>query len=136
MRRVLDTSVVAKWFLQEEGSDRAELYLSDLLQGAVRVVVPPLMFYELASIFWQRRKDGLTSADAGSLWAELSTLPLDVTSGSDLLPQALSYSFRYEISPYDAVFVVLARNLGCDLVTADHVLWSKLHQSCSWLRKL
>jgi len=30
VRRVLDTSVVVKWFLEEEGTNRAELLLREL----------------------------------------------------------------------------------------------------------
>lgn len=52
------------------------------------------------------------------------------------LPRALGLAFRSNVSPCDATFVLLARDLGCDLVTADRELYETIHESCSWVRML
>ena len=57
MIRVVDTCVVAKWFLQEEGSDRAERYLRALEEGD-RIAVPSSFFFELAHVLWCHRWTG------------------------------------------------------------------------------
>lgn len=135
--RVLDTSVVVKWFLEEEGSDRADLLLQQLAEDTTRAVVPSTLFSELANVFWVHRRNGLTEADAQNFWGELVHLPLDIIEVShQLLFEALAFSFREQVSPYDSTFVVLARKLECDLVTADGVLWSKIQGTCPWVKML
>lgn len=135
--RVLDTSVVAKWFLEEEGTDRADLLLRELVDDAARAIVPSSLFSELANVFWVQRRGGLTEAAAQAFWSELFHLPLETFAVShQLLSEALAFSFREQVSPYDATFVVLARNLECDLITADGVLWRKVQGSCPWVKLL
>jgi len=133
--RVLDTSVVAKWFFEEEGTDRAEALLAELLDGRARIEVPSSLFYEIANVLWTRRRD-LTERQARTVWAELTAFPLAVTAWSDFLPEALSFAFQHEVTAYDAAFVVLARQLGCDLVTADEALHRKTAGDCLWVTRL
>jgi len=132
---VLDTSVVAKWFLEEEGSDAAERFL-DALEGGDRVAVPSSFFYELASVLWRRRQTGMTERNATAIWSDVQRLPLLVSDWEELFPQALSVAYRFDVSPYDAAFVVLARELGCELITADRRLWKKTHGDCPWVQLL
>jgi predicted nucleic acid-binding protein len=136
VKRVLDTSVVVKWFFAEEGSDRAEIFLKELEQKAARAIVPLSLYYEFCNVLWVKRRKGLDEAAAAAIWRELIQLPLEVVDGTDLLPQALAFSFQHEISPYDAVFVVLAQGQECDFITADDVLWLKLRGAHRWIRRL
>jgi predicted nucleic acid-binding protein len=43
-----------------------------------------------------------------------------------LLPEALDIAFRYQRSIYDSVYVALALQEGCPLVTADRRLYDAL----------
>ncbi len=134
---VLDTSVVVKWFLEEEGTDRADFLLQQLVEGVARAVVPSSLFSELANVFWVRRRDGLTEAEAQAFWGELVHLPLDAIEVShQLLFETLAFSFHEQVSPYDATFVVLARQLECELITADGVLWRKIQATCPSVKLL
>lgn len=134
--RVLDTGVVAKWFLEQTGNDAADRYLDELTDGYSRVVVPSLLFYELATIFWEQRKHGLGDTEAQSMWAGLGVLPLTVVPWDQLLPRALRTAHRSGVSPGDAAFVLLAGDLGCDLITADRELYDEVHERCPWVRLL
>lgn len=134
--RVLDTSVIAKWFFNEEGTDRAEALLAELLEGSARVQVPSSMFYELANVVWTQRNKGFSEQQARMVWAEVVTFPLSVTDWSELLPEALTFAIQHDVTVYDAVFVVLARQLGGDLVTADEALWDRVAADCPWVKRL
>ncbi len=134
--RVLDTSVVAKWFFEERGTDRALEFLRELLGGSARVHVPSSLFYELGNVFWARRTAGFTERQAREAWAELESFPISVSRASRLLPQAVGFAFQHGVTVYDAVFVVLAQQLGCDLVTADGALWDEVAGDCPWVRRL
>jgi predicted nucleic acid-binding protein len=134
--RVLDTSVVVKWFFKEEGTDRAEAFLTELLDGSARIQVPSSLFYELANVIWTRRSESFREQQARMVWAELVSFPLLVTDWSGLLPEALIFAIQHKVTVYDAVFVILARQLGGDLVTADGVLWDKVAADCPWVKML
>jgi predicted nucleic acid-binding protein len=133
---VLDTSVVAKWLLPEEGSDRAAPYLDAVAGGEGEVAVPSSLFYEMSNLLWVRRRDGLDAATADALLAGLSRLPLAVHRQQLLARPALALAHELAISPSDAAFVVLARDLGCELITADRRLWSLAHGACPWVKML
>jgi predicted nucleic acid-binding protein len=133
---VLDTSVVAKWFFEEEGTDRAERYLDELLRGVAQISVPSSLFYELSNVVWVRRARGLGEKEAAQIWAEVESLPFAITDWPDLIRSAIPFAFRHDISPYDAVFVVLARDLGAEMVTADRPMLRRLATTCSWVRGL
>ena len=55
VRRVLDTSVIVKWFFLEEGTDRAEILLRELEEGAASVIVPSSLYYEFCNVLWVKR---------------------------------------------------------------------------------
>ena len=126
---VLDTSVVVKWFLAEEQSDPALIYLNRLTSGDARVAAPSSLPYELANVFWVRRRDGLSAKESAEMWEDFSLLPLSLADGFELLPRALTLAHEHEVSPYDAAFVALAEELGCDFVTADRKLWRRLNEA-------
>ncbi len=43
---VMDASVCARWFLDEEYSDRARVLRDSFVKGTVTIAVPSLLFYE------------------------------------------------------------------------------------------
>jgi len=133
---VLDTSVVVKWFLQEENSEVAETYLQRLLEGQAIAFVPSSLFYELANVFWVRRRDDVSEEDSLAIWEKLQKLPLTVVDWNELLPEAISLAYQHEIAVYDAVFVRLAQIKGCDLITADKKLITKIADSYHWVKSL
>ncbi|HET9225038.1 MAG TPA: type II toxin-antitoxin system VapC family toxin [Thermoanaerobaculia bacterium] len=134
--RVLDTNVIAKWFLREEGTPQAEVFLQELEQGRARILGPTSLRYELANVFWSRRRDGLSEEDAAQAWTEFIRLPVELREEPELIAEAIRFSYQQRISPYDSVFVVLARELGCNFVTADVPLFSRVHGSCPWVKLL
>jgi len=53
---ILDTSVVVKWFSQEEGTDEAESWLKLLEKQEAEIYLPALVKYELANALFKRQK--------------------------------------------------------------------------------
>ena len=133
---VLDTSVVVKWFLQEENSEAAETYLQRLLEGQAIAFVPSSLFYELANVLWVRRRDDVSEEGSLAIWEKLLQLPLTVVDWNELLPEAISLAYQHDIAVYDAVFVRLAQIKGCDLITADKKLITRIADSYHWVKSL
>ncbi|MBI3353558.1 MAG: type II toxin-antitoxin system VapC family toxin [Nitrospirae bacterium] len=47
--RVLDTSVIYKWYVEEEDTANALLLRDDFVKRGVETVIPDLLFHELAN---------------------------------------------------------------------------------------
>ena len=114
---VIDASVAAKWLLPEDGSDQASALLGDAL------LVPDLLFAELANIFWKKQMRGeidAATADAAARW--LMQAPLQVHGCAALTAEAVRLSIRLQHPAYHCFYLALARRSGCPLVTADRRL--------------
>ncbi len=123
--KVIDASVALKWVLPEWGRDTALGYRASHEKGADLLIVPPLFWYEVANGL--RRRQGLDSAARASaleeIWAAgIEHRELDLL----LLAEAVVTAVERGISVYDASYVVLARELKCQFVTADRRLWERM----------
>ena len=123
---VLDALVALKWiFGEEEGEEKASLYKEGHVAGAETVAVHSLFFYEIANVLATKTRLGLQdAAEAFSLiWNfDLEVFSLDL----DEFLEGITLSRQHGITLYDAVYIVLARKLGCPFVTADRKLYKKL----------
>ena len=116
---VVDTSVTAKYFFDEEGSKIVkELFRVETLAA------PDLMLYEFASVLLKQRE--LSEEELNRFLDLFYQLSVELF----VLPQkgfrrALAMARRFGLSAYDASFIALAESLGGDFVTADKKLASK-----------
>ena len=58
---VVDASVVVKWFHQEEDTSLAEIVRDRLINEKESVVIPNLLFYEVANVLVYKAKGKLKS---------------------------------------------------------------------------
>jgi predicted nucleic acid-binding protein len=113
---VLDASVAAKFFFNEDGSDRAEA----LLTSGVVVAAPDLLFLEMASIAATQVRRGLApepiARDAVNAVVDLID---EVAPAADLRVRAYIFARDDGFSAYDGSYLALAERLGVPVVTAD-----------------
>lgn len=115
---VLDASVVLKWLIDESESTAARALRDCHVRGEELIVVPSLLFYEVANVL--RYKENLPDAEIVHLFEILSDLEFSAMHPSFLeLREAVAYARIKRVSVYDAAYIVLARKLGCNLITAD-----------------
>jgi len=120
MRYVLDSSVAFKWFVREAETDSA-LRLRDAFRNAVHELVAPDVFpIEIAHALMRALRQGrLAASDSLDLLAyALKTLP-ELHASLPLLPRAAELSAMARIGIYDCLYVALAEQEQCELVTAD-----------------
>ncbi|MBI2315043.1 type II toxin-antitoxin system VapC family toxin [Candidatus Daviesbacteria bacterium] len=72
-KNILDVSVIIKWFIKEEGSNQADLYLERLSREEIVIIIPQLLYYEVGNtlIFKKIQKD-----DSDEIAKKLYSLPL------------------------------------------------------------
>jgi predicted nucleic acid-binding protein len=118
---VVDTSVVLKWIVAEEGSDVARRLIGSPL------LAPDLIRAELPNALWKkvaiRREINADQAQAG---LEIASEALRLIPSAPLADQALALGLHLAHPVYDCFFVVLAQQLGVPLISADRRLVRRL----------
>ena len=115
---VLDTSVVVKWCANEFDSADAIMLLEHVRRNHIRVVVPDLLLHELSnSLRWNQNFNEVDVNDA--LKAFLSLCFEIIAPYRRLLEMSVGIAYAYNCTVYDALFLAIAKENNCILVTAD-----------------
>jgi predicted nucleic acid-binding protein len=122
--RVLDASVAAKCFIEEEGSDEARRRVL----GELEWIAPDLIFLEVASVAMKAvRKNAIGIDGARQAVGALGQLLAETISGRVLCERAFQLAAEHGFSAYDAAYLALAQREGCRLLTADRRLVERAH---------
>ena len=123
MNLVVDASVAAKWLFDEPDTGKARAILGSAEGGEVKLLAPEILVAEIANSLWKRAQRGdIDRASAFGLFDSFEKVEIKLTDIHDLIGNAMSIAFRHHHPVYDCLYIVLARNEGCDLVTADQRL--------------
>lgn len=130
MRYVLDSCVALKWIFIEEGSTEARRLRDDYLNPITDLLAPDVFPVEIAHSVTRAERAGRISTSEGehSMKNMLTILP-SLESSLLLLPRAYELSSKFRIGVYDCLYVALAEQEGCQLVTADQRLIKALPHS-------
>jgi predicted nucleic acid-binding protein len=113
---VVDASVVAKWFFPELHSSESRR----LLSPRHSLLAPDLIWSEFGNIAWKRVRRGEMKADeATQCIADMIRLPLDTVSTQGLIAAALELAIATDRAVYDCLYLAMAIDRKCRLVTAD-----------------
>ena len=116
---VIDTSVVYKWLRPdaEESVERALAVAREAAAGVVDLVAPAILPVELANAV---RYGTVDADDAGSVLELFEGFHfLLYEADCRRLVAAMGLAFDHGLSVYDALFLQLAEELSCPLITAD-----------------
>jgi predicted nucleic acid-binding protein len=120
---IIDAGVAVKWFIPEDDSATARRLLELFHQGAAGLTAPDLLIAEATNVFWKRAgRNDITAQEAEDNLSDLLALNLPLVSSSLLAPQALAIARAHRRSVYDCLYLALALDRGCDLVTTDERL--------------
>lgn len=122
---VLDSSVIVKWFAEEEFTDKALNFRRELLSGRLEIAVPDLILYEIPNAL--RFSQRLGEEDIKSAISSIFGIGVDIIAPlKRVLDSAVGLSFKFNISFYDAYFIALAKDLEYKFITADEKLCNKI----------
>lgn len=123
---VVDASVAAKWFAEEEYSATA----LSILGGAAQLHAPDFMALEMDSIITKWIRRGAISLDEGcDIRDALRQYPIQRHSFPPFLDSAFAIANQTGQSVYDSLYVALAASLKGAMVTADRRLYDGLKNS-------
>ncbi len=122
---VLDSSVVIKWFSDENATDKALAIREGYINGKIEIVVPDLLLYEIANALGYNK--ALEAKDVKEAVDSIIKLGIDIAVPTkEVIDLAISFAFEYNITAYDAYFLSLASLLKFVCVTADEKLYNKV----------
>jgi len=122
---VTDASVIVKLGKKEEGTDRAVFLIEEHTKGKEKIIVPPLLFYEVANALLYAKE--LKNKEISEFLEILDELDFEIIELSikDIIKAAF-LGREKNITVYDASCLILAQKLSVDFVTADLKLFRKV----------
>jgi len=137
-RVVVDASVALKWFVPEVHSVVARR----LLREGAELLAPDLIWAEVGNALWRKWRGGELAAEAvQGILADFRRMPLHIRSGESLYDAAWPVARILGRTFYDSLYLALALDADCPLVTADLRFLNAVHDSrwgrhCLWVEDI
>jgi len=123
---VIDASVAVKWFLPEPHAEAARRVLS----GRREFLAPDLIWAEVGNVLWKKSaRAEISSEVACAILRDFRRFPLQTYTAGTLLDPAWDLAVRFRISVYDSLYLALAVNRDCKLLTADRQFYDTLKRT-------
>lgn len=120
---VIDSSIIAKWYLPDERNNQALKIQQDFSSKTIFISVPLLTFYEVSNILKNAAKSlRISKEKTYQAYEDLLQLDFTVYSSTALFKKALQLAIVFDITSYDASYIALAEYLKVPLFTADEKL--------------
>ena len=118
---VVDASLAVKWLVEEEDSDKAHAVLQSWDSRDITRIAPYLMPFEVANALHRRVVRGeLSVSESARMIARLIGSRLELHQTPSLHVRALELASQLsQGAAYDAHYLALAEEFGCELWTAD-----------------
>lgn len=117
---MIDASVVLKWFLNEEDSNKAIKIREETYLGNISLIVPELIFSEVLNVLKYKKFNEKELSEINfALW---NTCLIIQKTNKNLLDLAIKISIDNDFTIYDSIYIALAQLHGCELITADEEL--------------
>jgi len=124
---VIDASIAVKWVVEEDGTPEALV-----LRQKAKLTAPDLMIPECANILWKKvQRNELSKTEALLAARLLQGAEIELAPMRSLLEAATRMSIELDHPAYDCMYLALAAETDCRLVTADQRLLRKLQASRS-----
>lgn len=115
---ILDTSVIVKWFVDEPKSSQALELLELQKKKKINILVPEIIILELINaLFFSAHFNKNELKDTLNHFYNYNLKIINIKNST--LLSATSIMTNFSITSYDALFIALAQELNCPLITND-----------------
>ncbi len=127
---VVDTSVFVKCLANENQTGDAEALVALANESRIRLVAPHFMQMEVLNVVAREVHRGkFTKDQARRAGAILQSSLIESIPDETLVAQAFELSLAHQQAVYDCLYLSLALQLGCPLVTADQRFFTGVHRA-------
>lgn len=127
---VVDASVIVKWFVEEEGSDKALELRDKYINGEISIIAPELITFEVLNALHYKRLFSESEMKEISEALEAYSLALHSLKG-EYAEKTIEIAFKNNITIYDSSYIALATTRNTYMYTADEKLIDKLKEEFS-----
>jgi predicted nucleic acid-binding protein len=121
---VLDCSVAAKWVLPEPDRAPALELFERYESGEISLIAPDLLLAEFASLLAKRsRRKQISTEQAHEAFRLMTRCAPRLIDTRPRIFHALDISLRHQMSLRDCVYIALAMEHDCRLLTVDRRLF-------------
>ncbi len=118
--KIIDASVVIKWFAEEEDSENAIKLRNKHLSQETILIAPELIFLEVTNALRYKKDYSEKIKKANE---DLWSFQLKVEKLSkELLDKAIEIAIKNDFTIYDSIYIALAQIYETELITADEKL--------------
>ncbi len=122
---VIDASVVVKWFVEEEGSDKALEIRDKYVKGEIELMAPEIIMFEVLNALYYKQL--FSESEMKEISEALDSYSLDLYSiEGEYAEKTIEVAFENNITIYDAAYISLAIMKNTFMYTADEKLARKL----------
>ncbi len=125
-KKVIDSSVLVQWLIQDKDSDKALEIRRGILNGEIKIAIPDLALFDIADAL--RHDPNISESGVITAVQSIQGLGVEVVQTSALTEAAIKLTFRYKITLEQAFYVALANKIGADFITVDRGLYDNLKQ--------
>jgi predicted nucleic acid-binding protein len=137
MKYVVDSSVAFKWVVPELYSDKAILLRDDFRNAVHELLAPDVFPLEIAHALTRaERQLRITPGQALGLWSDVMAAAPKLHASLPLTPRAIEISSQMRVGVYDCLYVALAEQEQCELITADDKLVKNLQKQFPLIRHI
>jgi len=122
---VVDASVIVKWFVEEEGSDKSLKLRDQYIEGKIRIIAPELLTFETLNALYHKRlfsEDELKEISEALEAYSFTLYPLR----GEYADRVVEVACRNGVTIYDASYIALAVIKNTHMYTADRKLIRRL----------
>jgi len=137
MTYVIDSSVMVKWVLAEPDSDKAVRLRDDLRNSVHELLSPDIFTVEASHALTRAERQGrIAVGQARTLLLDILTTPPQVFPFQPFLLRAIDIASAVRVGVYDCIYVALAEQEKCELMTADATMVRALRPAFPFIRPL
>lgn len=116
MTLVVDASVAVKFVVREHDTDKAR----ELLVSPDPLIAPDWLLVEVASTLWKKvKRSEVLAVHASRHLGDMPRFFQGLVPAQQLVTEAFEWSIRLRHPVYDCLYLALALQQDCMLVTAD-----------------
>jgi predicted nucleic acid-binding protein len=124
---VVDASIVVKWFVEEENSDKAIRIRDKYVEGEVRLIAPEIIKFEVLNALYYKKL--FSEDEMGEISEALDSYLFDLYPlKGEYAKKTVETAFRNNITIYDASYISLAIMKNAYFYTADEKLIKRLNK--------
>ena len=116
MVRIVDTSVVIKWFVEEGDSALAIPFIG------TQLAAPELLLAEMGHAFWKKWRKQEVTVEQVDMVNSFVTSFVEIFSGEPLAEDAVRIAIELNHPVYDCYFLAMAEAMDARLITFDRRL--------------